>query len=229
MKIEKELYKITLYDLWCHPIADGTEVFFTEDIDDFQKRWIKCGADQGRIERFLRSKKGELVTDYHGTDNDAELNIVQHDICTIYDEKEFILGNVYFWIKNAIGFGNWLHADKINFCFKWIRFKQDFLRIANVKVLGLTECFYDNGKKCIEYSPAECECNPVMEILPSEKTFDISRRSYNPIDFAENSYVSICYLFDRYFSSEKKLIKDTRNFLVTKRELDVLFKNFIGC
>lgn len=227
MKIEKELYKITLYDLWCHPIADGTEIFFTEDIEDFQKRWIKCGADKGRIERFLRSKSGELVTDWYSDDHD--LNIVQKDICTIYDEKEFMLGNVYFGIKNAIGFDKWLHADKINFWFKWIRFKQDFLRIANVKVLGLTECFYDNEKKCIEYSLAECECNPIMQRLHSKKIFDIFLRSYNPSDFAENSYVSICYLFDRYFSSEKKLIKDTRKFLVTKRELNVLFKNFIGC
>lgn len=44
MKIEQELYKVTLYDLTCHPIADGTICFFTEDIDDFQKRWINCGA-----------------------------------------------------------------------------------------------------------------------------------------------------------------------------------------
>ena len=101
MTISKELYKVTLYDFWCHPLADGTESFFTEDIEDFQERWIKCGADKGRVERFLRSKAGELVTDYHETFNDEELNIVQRDTCPIYDEKEFVLGNVYFWISSA--------------------------------------------------------------------------------------------------------------------------------
>lgn len=228
MKIEQELYKVTLYDLWCHPIADGTEPFFTEDIEDFQKRWIKCGAGAGRVERFLRSKAGELVTDWYSDDHD--LNIVQKDLCTIYDEKDFMLGNVYFWISNAIGFRDWLHADRIEFCFKWIRFKQEYLRMARVKVQGLTECFYDRDKRCCEFSPAECECNLVMERLPSENKFDpYVQRSYKSEDFAENSFISICYLLDRYFANEKALIQDMRKFLVTKRELNVLFREFIGC
>ena len=226
MKFEQELYKITLYDLTCHPICDGVTLFFTEDIEDFQKRWIKCGADKGRIERFLRSKSGELVTDWYSADPD--LNIVQKDICTIYDEKEFMLGNVYFKIKNAIGYPSWLHADKIELKFKWIKFKDNFYRIAKVKVKGLTK-YYLNKDGKYDFEIAECEGNPVMERLPSNKTFERFIYSDNVEDFAENSFVSICYLWDRCFINEKALLRDTRKFIVTKRELDVLFENFTNC
>lgn len=228
MKIEQELYKVTLYDLTCHPICDGVALFFTKDIEDFQKRWIKCGAGEGRIERFLRSKTGELVTDYHETFNDEELNIVQHDSCSIYDEKDFMLGNIYFKIRNAIGYPSWLHADRIELKFKWIRFKEIFYRVAKAKAEGLTEYYLrKNGK--YDFQIAECVGNPVMERLPSDKTFERFVYSENVKDFEENSFESICYLLDRYFANENALLRDTRKFLVTKRELEVLFKNFTNC
>ena len=227
MKIEQELYKVTLYDLTCHPIVDGTICFFTEDIEDFQKRWIKCGASEGRVERFLRSKAGELVTDYYFSD-DSDLNIVQHDTCIIYDEKEFTLGNIYFKIRNAIDYPSWLHADKVELKFKWIRFKETFYRVAKVKAEGLTEYYLLKDGK-YDFQIAECVGNPVMERLPSDKTFERFIYSENVKDFAENGFVSICYLLDRYFANENALLRDTRKFLVTKRELEVLFENFTNC
>ena len=178
------------------------------------------------MERFLRSKAGELVTDWYS--DDPDLNIVQKDICTIYDEKDFMLGNIYFKIRNAIGYPSWLHADKVELKFKWIRFKETFYRVAKVKVEGLTEYYLlKNGK--YDFQIAECAGNPVMERLPSDKTFERFTYSENVKDFAENSFVSICYLLDRYFDNENALLRDTRKFLVTKRELEVLFDNFTNC
>jgi hypothetical protein len=102
--------------------------------------------------------------------------------------------------------------------------------VTKVKALGLTECFYEKKKDCYSFTPAKCECNPVMEKLPSDKTFDIGQYSYNAADFSENSFESICYLLDIYFSKkERAFIQDMRNFLVTKRELNVLFRDFMGC
>ena len=73
------MYKITLYDYNCNPICDGTIYFFTEDIENFQKRWFRLlgDHDEERKERFLRSKAGEIVTDYYS--DSPELNIVQQD------------------------------------------------------------------------------------------------------------------------------------------------------
>lgn len=225
MDHEENLYMITLYDLSCHPIEDGVIWFFTNDIEDFQKRWMALETDENRIERFLRSKAGELVTDYHKTDNDEEINIVQSDKATIYDEKFFSLENIYFKITSATGIKTCLHADKINLHFKWLRFKKNFMRIANVEAFGLTE--YYNHKNKNNFIAAECWSNPIMERV-GEKNFD-GELSETSDFFAENSFKSICYLTNRFFKNEKELLRDTKKFIVTKRELDVLFDNFTGC
>ena len=140
---EADWYMVTLYDMTCHPTADWTINFFTEDIEDFQSRWLKLETDEGRKERFLRSKFGTFETDYYGV-KEAELDIVQQYRATIYDEKKFTLSNTYFWIENAIGFRSHLHADAIELQFKWIRFKSKFARVTKVKVSGLTHHLYIN-------------------------------------------------------------------------------------
>ena len=100
--------------------------------------------------------------------------------------------------------------------------------MAKVKAEGLTEYYLVKNRK-YDFQIAECEGNPVMERLPSDKTFERFIYSENVKDFAENSFVSICYLLDRYFANENALLRDTRKFLVTKRELEVLFENFTNC
>ena len=62
MAQEADWYMVTLYDKTCHPTADWTINFFTEDIEDFQSRWLKLETDEGRKERFLRSKSGTFET-----------------------------------------------------------------------------------------------------------------------------------------------------------------------
>ena len=141
MAQEADWYMVTLYDKTCHPTADWTINFFTENIEDFQSRWFKLETDEGRKERFLRSKSGTFEMDYYGV-KEAELDIVQQYRATIYDEKKFTLSNTYFWIENAIGFRSHLHADAIELQFKWIRFKSKFARVTKVKVSGLTHHLY---------------------------------------------------------------------------------------
>ena len=107
---------VTLYDLTCHPTVDWTINFFTEDTEDFQSRWFKLEKDENRKERSLRSKSGIFETDYYGV-KVTELDIVRRDRVTIYDEKEFTLGNTYFWIENAVGFRSHL------FIWRLLKFK----------------------------------------------------------------------------------------------------------
>ena len=220
---EEDWYMVTLYDMRCHPTADWTINFFTEDIEDFQSRWFKLETDEGRKERFLRSKSGTFEMDYYGV-KDAELDIVQQDRATIYNEKVFTLSNTYFWIENAVGFRSYLHADDVELRFKWIRFKNKFARVAKVKVEGLTE--FDDKHK---FRAAKCWSNQIMERL-GDKNFD---KDYDPCDspekFAENSFVSICYLPSMFFDSERKLLKDTRKFIASKRYLRDLFQDFTSC
>ena len=51
----------------------------------------------------------------------------------------------------------------------------------------------------------------------------------SPEKFAENSFVSICYLPNMFFKSERKLLNGTYKFVVSKRDLLVLFQDFTSC
>lgn len=226
MPHEEDWYMVTLYDLTCHPTADWTISFFTEDIEDFQNRWFKLEADEDMKERFLRSKSGTFETDYYGV-KEAELDIVQRDRVTIYDEKEFTLSNIYFWIENAVGFKSHLHADEIELRFKWIRFKNKFVRVAEVRGSGLTDHLYIDGKD--KFSAAKCWGNSVMERLGDKNLDNDCALHDSPKFFAENSFVSICYLPSKFFRNERKLLNDTRKFVLSKRDLLVLFQDFTSC
>ena len=71
------MYKITLFDYNCASCTSGTASFYVDDIDIFEEKWSKLETSPERIERFRRSKNGEVVTDYYS--DDEELNIVQED------------------------------------------------------------------------------------------------------------------------------------------------------
>ena len=98
------MYKIILYDQNCCPISDGTTFWFVDNLEEFEKNWLplQCKRNMSTIERYYRSKFGEVVTDYYS--DSEELNIVQLVECEIlqektfeYTNKEVILENVYRW------------------------------------------------------------------------------------------------------------------------------------
>ena len=80
------MYKITLFDYNCPSCTSGVYEIYCDDIEEFEKEWTKLETDEFRIERFRKSKAGEMVTDYY---SDAlELNIVQKDeTAELYYEK----------------------------------------------------------------------------------------------------------------------------------------------
>lgn len=79
-KVEKDhhidhLYLIQLFDYNCPSCTSGVTKVFVEDIDEFANHYQRIEKDQKRIERFLKSKDGEIITDYYS--DDPKLNIVQ--------------------------------------------------------------------------------------------------------------------------------------------------------
>lgn len=82
------MFKITLYDQNCSSICDGTAFWFVEDLEEFEKKWLPLQAriDVSTIERYYKSKFGEIITDYYS--DDSSLNIVQSVDCEILEEKE---------------------------------------------------------------------------------------------------------------------------------------------
>ena len=83
------MYKITLYNQNCSPICDGTTFWFVEDLQEFEKKWLplQCRNNIDTVERYYKSKFGEIVTDYYS--DDASLNIVQAIKSEILQEKVF--------------------------------------------------------------------------------------------------------------------------------------------
>ena len=79
------MYKITLYDCNLPSCVSGVFSIYCDDIEKFEKDWIQLESDKERIERFRKSKQGEMVTDYYS--DSPELNIVQRDATSITNIK----------------------------------------------------------------------------------------------------------------------------------------------
>lgn len=223
------MYKITLFDQNGAACFSGTASFFTDDIEDFQSRWLRLGnIDEARKDRFLRSKAGEMVTDYYS--DDPELNIVQYDDCTVYAEKNIVLEDVTFKAYNAYMWPEQYHVDRWEICFKWICFKGEYCRIASYKAQGV--CMFSDYLDC--WTHVNCYGNPVIEniitysIYPKlEETID-GRLCTKIEDFRENHLETICFLENGYFKSEQEMQEDMQGFEVTDEIMDILFGDVIG-
>lgn len=129
------MYKITLYDKNCNPICDSVACFFTEDIDEFERKWVPLAGEK-QVERFQRSKAGEMVSDYY--DNYPEHNIVQVDKReeVLYEEKlhfsesTFTLYNTY-WCETK------MYVRDAYIRYRGIRFNEKYYLIGDYHLCGV--------------------------------------------------------------------------------------------
>lgn len=160
------MYKITLYDNNCNPICDGTTFWFVENLEEFEKKWIplQCKYDIGTIERYYKSKNGEIITDYH-SDN-AELNIIQSIDCEILQEKIFEYTNKEIVIENLYGYETKILFDKLKIILR--------VQSCNDKYYLVGQYFGCGGKrvstiynrwynKDVKYSQMHFFGNPIAE------------------------------------------------------------------
>lgn len=219
--VQLPLYKIELFDEshWHPPFVSGTINIFCEDIEDFQTRWFRLEQDEEAKARFLRSKGGEIVTDYY-TD-DPELNIVQQDFATIYAEKTVILHSVTFYVNEDYCV-NTFYARRLELWFRWIAFKGKYWRIAAFTADGpCVESILNDG-----YRELECDGNPFFE--NTLRSIARDRAKYWPRDyFSANRVVSIGFLATGSFRKKALMEKEIRRFNVTEDILDKLFRNTI--
>ena len=95
------MFKITLNDMNCNPICDGTVFWFVENLEDFERKWLPLMAkeDIGVINRYYRSKFGEIFTDYYS--DDPDLNIVQQAESETLCEKDYAYEGIRVQLINA--------------------------------------------------------------------------------------------------------------------------------
>ncbi|MCH5194113.1 MAG: hypothetical protein J1F11_09140 [Oscillospiraceae bacterium] len=216
------MYKITLFDETFPSGCSGVVCFFTEDIEDFQKRWLKAGdiSDEQK-DRFIRSKEGEIVTDYYS--DDPELNIVQQDTGAVYGEKEVTIEDVTFEAFNAYNCSETYHVDRWDIHFKWIRFGNEYYRIASYNANGV--CQYDDHLDRWEH--VTCYGNPVLE---NDVVYELENRDDRPEikAYAENCIRTVCFLTNWVFENEQSAKENIDSFKVTDEVMDRLFSDVIG-
>ena len=224
------MYKITLYDYNCSPICDGVVSFFAQDIDDFQARWLASGrVDEARKERFLRSKAGELVTDWYDSEDPA-LNIVRQGEAAVYGQKTVVLDDVTFESFNAYRCSSTFHVNRWTIHFKWIAFQGEYHRIASFQADGVCQ----EGLFVDRLEDVECYGNPVLE--NTVKYAPQYNRRVDPSlwdnpgfgDFAENKIQTICWLVNGTFADLEALKEDLAAFEVTPEIMDWLFADVVG-
>ena len=135
----EKLYLIQLFDYNLPGFVSGVTKVFVEDIEQFSTRYQGIETDKARVERFLRSKSGEIVTDYYS--DDPSLNIVQQ-----VDVQE--LGYRMIWRRDQIisvenGFGcesdYWFKVLAMEI--RWIKDKDTYYKL--VKPSGRDCCIQD--------------------------------------------------------------------------------------
>ena len=158
-----KLYQITLLDQATVPFYTGSISYYTYDIDDFQKRWMNLESDKDRIERFLKSRNGDFVSDVY-----KPVNIVQYDSnCTVYKTKEIHFNNRDVVLVNDYGCESTYKIKHLNIEIQWIRYENTYIKMARFDAKGIAE-ISSVADKFVQMS---CYGNPILETAYQSKKY----------------------------------------------------------
>lgn len=131
------MYKITLYDNNCCPICDGVISFYVDNLEEFEKKWLPLQVNQSiaTVDRYYRSKHGEIVTDYYT--EDESYNIVQEDKeSRIVEEKGYNYKDVAITLYNAYSCGVSYEFDTMQIILRKICYKGEYKLVGKYKIKG---------------------------------------------------------------------------------------------
>ncbi|WP_317855475.1 hypothetical protein [Chakrabartyella piscis] len=165
------MYKIMLFDRNGVGFCSGVASFFTEDLESFEKHWLDLEDDEDTKERYLKSKAGEIVTDYYS--DDPSLNIVQQDPnCQILAEKKFVYHQKEWMLYNSYNCGSQYYADEVEIDLRHIKHQEQNFLIGKYKLTGVyTKDFFAADA----YTVCNIWGNPVLIQTTSEETRDACR------------------------------------------------------
>ena len=133
-----KMYQMQLYDWNCSPICDGVIRFFVDDLEEFEKNWVPyMKSDSETVERYRKSKAGEMVTDYYS--DEPALNIVQKKNIEIIEEKSYTEADVTKTVANVYGFTSDYHMDQITYRIQYVRNVEDgeLLKLCQYEIKGM--------------------------------------------------------------------------------------------
>ncbi len=123
-----QLYLIQLFDYNCGSCSSGVTEVFTDDIEDFSGHYLELEKDSVRKDRFLRSRSGEIVTDYYS--DSPELNIVQLVDVTDCGCAVKCRTDQTFAIANGYGVPTNYFFEAVCFEIRWIYFRNMFYKLV---------------------------------------------------------------------------------------------------
>ncbi len=205
------MYQIILNDHNCVEGYQGESAFFfAEDIDDFEKRWVALGAEEASLERFRKSKSGELISDTWF--DDSKDNIVnKFDEAKTIGERCFEITDTEFHVSNSTEGRMDFRVDNWKLQYRWIQLDNNYFRIARYRAEGV-QCkrFHDT-----EWIIPVRNGNPVIELEDNDSGCSLT---------------TICYLLSCVLYNEEEAIKDMDSFNVEsyRGEKENLFVDVVG-
>lgn len=213
------MYKITLYDYCCNPISDWTNSYFVDDLDDFEKNWKPIVQSEARIERYERSKNGEIVTDYHS--DDEELNIVQKDNNSkVIEEKEFEKNNFDIELYNIYRCSSKFYIFNLKYKLRKIIFKEKYYIIAKYKISGIAEYNdFTRGDANKKFEDACFYGNPICNITRGD--YEVF---YSPTADLYKNDIMDSFVWHIVWNREDSLSLDE----LSEKELQYLLRDIVG-
>ena len=129
------MYLIQLFDDNCGTCCSRVTNVFVDDIEDFSKHYLSVETkNTERVDRFLRSKAGEIVTDYYS--DSPDLNIVRkmktEDLATV---RSFAKDKTITLI-NGYGCDSVYHFDRLIFTIRYIKCEDKYYKLIKTTASG---------------------------------------------------------------------------------------------
>lgn len=218
--VKEKLFFIQLYDYNYPTCVSGTTKVFAEDIEDFAKHYLSLEEDEDRKERFLRSKSGEIITDYHS--NDPTLNIVrQIEVENLgYRLQEKNERNVV--VLNGYGEEVDYYFDQLLFAIRWMKWKNKYYKLVKPYGLG---CCKRSWYPLTPWRRVTIDGNPfwlyeeASGIKELEETYD---------GFKETFLMSYVWQVADIFETKEELQKDKERNWLTKKQISWALRDLPG-
>ena len=122
------MYLIQLFDENCVSCCSGVTKVFVDDIEDFSQKYLSEETkNKDRVDRFLRSKAGEVVTDYY-TDS-PDLNIVRKVETQEIAAKSYISTDKTITLLNSYYCESIYHFKRLVFPTRYIKYEGKFCKL----------------------------------------------------------------------------------------------------
>lgn len=201
------MYKITLYDNNCSPVCDGVTSFFVEQLEDFEKYWLNNeNVSAGAKDRYLRSKAGEIVSDYYT--EDLEYNIVQCDKnAKVLLEKGYHYDDEIFTLQNTYGCETKVYAKAADVKLRYIKFKNKYHLIGRYKLKGVCQESLWHSDEADLWESCAFYGNPVCIIKHKDVNLWIDEKGRHRNDcpkemFKDDEIETYCWVLVKSFDRE---------------------------